>query len=67
MIGKGYSVKTASLEIGMISEGYYATKSLMEMNEKFQVDLPILTAVFQIIYANRSARKTMQELAEKLS
>jgi glycerol-3-phosphate dehydrogenase (NAD(P)+) len=67
MIGKGYSVKTATLEIGMIAEGYYATKSLMEMNEKFQVDLPILTAVFQIIYANRSARKTMQELAEKLS
>jgi glycerol-3-phosphate dehydrogenase (NAD(P)+) len=67
MIGKGYSAKTASLEIGMIAEGYYATKSLMEMNEKFQVELPILTAVYQIIYANRSARKTMQELAEKLS
>jgi glycerol-3-phosphate dehydrogenase (NAD(P)+) len=51
----------------MIAEGYYATKSLMEMNEKFKVDLPILTAVYQIIYANRSAKKTMQELAENLS
>lgn len=67
MIGKGYSVKAATLEIGMIAEGYYATKSLMEMNEKFNVDLPILTAVYHIIYENRSARKTMQELAEKLS
>jgi len=67
MIGKGYSVKAATLEIGMIAEGYYATKSLMEMNEKFNVDLPILTAVYHIIYANRSARKTMHELAEKLS
>jgi len=67
MIGKGYSVKAATLEIGMIAEGYYATKSLMEMNEKFNVDLPILTAVYYIIYGNRSARKTMQELAEKLS
>ncbi len=67
MIGKGYSVKAATLEIGMIAEGYYATKSLMEMNEKFNVDLPILTAVYHIIYGNRSARKTMQELAEKLS
>jgi len=37
------------------------------MNEKFKVDLPILTAVYQIIYANRSAKKTMQELAENLS
>lgn len=67
MIGKGYSVKAATLEIGMIAEGYYATKSLMEMNEKFNVDLPILTAVYHIIYGNRSARKTMHELAEKLS
>ncbi len=67
MIGKGYSVKAATLEIGMNAEGYYATKSLMEMNEKFNVDLPILTAVYQIIYANRSAKKTMQELAENLS
>lgn len=67
MIGKGYSVKAATLEIGMIAEGYYATKSLMEMNEKFNVDLPILTAVYHIIYGNRSARKTMLELAEKLS
>ena len=67
MIGQGYSVKAATLELGMIAEGYYATRSLMEINEEFKVDLPILTAVYQIIYANRSARKTMQELAEKLS
>ena len=38
-----------------------------QMNEKFNVDLPILTAVYHIIYGNRSARKTMHELAEKLS
>lgn len=67
MIGKGYSVKAATLEIGMIAEGYFATRSLVEINEKFNVDLPILNAVYQIIYNNRSARKTMQELAEKLS
>ncbi len=67
MIGKGYSVKAATLEIGMIAEGYYATRCLMEINEKFMVELPILTAVYEIIYTNRSARKTMQELAEKLN
>ena len=67
MIGQGYSVKAAKLEIGMIAEGYYATKSLKEINDKFNVDLPILNAVYQIIYGNKSARKTMLDLAEKLS
>ena len=67
MIGQGYSVKAATLEIGMIAEGYYATKSLKEINDKFNVDLPILNAVYQIIYGNKSARKTMLDLAEKLS
>lgn len=67
MIGQGYSVKAATLELGMVSEGYYATKCLVEINEKFNVELPILQAVNDIIYHNKSARKTMQGLSEKLT
>ena len=67
MIGKGYSVKTAQLEMEMIAEGYYATKCLIEINKKFQVELPIVEAVFNILYEKISPSIEMRILADKLS
>jgi glycerol-3-phosphate dehydrogenase (NAD(P)+) len=67
MIGKGYSVKSAQLEMNMIAEGYYATNSLTEINKKFDVDMPILNAVYRILYGGISPVIEMKLLAEKLS
>jgi len=67
MIGKGYSVKSAQLEMNMIAEGYYATNSLTEINKKFEVDMPILNAVYRILYSGISPVVEMNILAEKLS
>ena len=67
MIGKGYSIKTAQLEMNMIAEGYYATKSIMEINSKFNVDMPILNAVYGILYARKSPKNEIKLLTEKLS
>jgi glycerol-3-phosphate dehydrogenase (NAD(P)+) len=67
MIGKGYSVKSAQLEMNMIAEGYYATNSLTEINKKFDVDMPILNAVYRILYGGVSPVIEMKQLAEKLS
>jgi glycerol-3-phosphate dehydrogenase (NAD(P)+) len=67
MIGKGYSVKTAQLEMDMIAEGYYATKSLFEINKKFQVDMPILEAVHNVLYEKISPAIEMRILSDKLS
>ncbi len=66
MIGKGYSVKTAQVEMEMIAEGYYGTKCIHELNEKYQVSMPILDAVFAVLYQRRSPVNVMRELATKL-
>jgi glycerol-3-phosphate dehydrogenase (NAD(P)+) len=66
MIGMGYSVKTAQLEMEMIAEGYYATKTIHELNEKYHVNIPIVDAVYNILYGKNSPVLEIKELTEKL-
>lgn len=65
MIGKGYSVKTTLMEMEMIAEGYYATKCIKEINGKYQVNLPIVDAVYNILYNRISPTIEIRELSNK--
>ena len=67
MIGKGYTVKTAILEMDMIAEGYYAVKYIHEINKKFEVEMPILEAVYNIVYERISTVIEMKILSDKLT
>ncbi len=67
MIGKGYSARTAMLEMNMIAEGYYSTKCIREINQKFNVNMPITDAVYHILYEKISPSLEISLLTEKLS
>lgn len=66
MIGKGYTVKSAQMEMNMIAEGYYATKSAYELNKNFGAKTPIINAVYDILYNGKDPKKTFRKLTEKL-
>ncbi|WP_321288549.1 NAD(P)H-dependent glycerol-3-phosphate dehydrogenase [uncultured Sunxiuqinia sp.] len=66
MIGKGYTTRTAQIEMHMVAEGYYATKSIHEINEEYKVKMPICEAVYNILYENVPPSIEIKELTGKL-
>ena len=68
MIGKGYTVKSAQMEMNMVAEGYYATKSafILNQNNKKKTQLPIINAVHSILYENKNPKKVFKKLTDKL-
>lgn len=66
MIGKGYSVKAAQVEMEMIAEGYYGTKCIREMSEGYDIPIPIADMVYRVLYENSPAREEVKLLREKI-
>ncbi len=66
LIGLGYSVKAAQIEMEMVAEGYYGTKCIHEANTHAQVRLPIAEAMYQILYNHQSPTIAIKELTQKL-
>jgi glycerol-3-phosphate dehydrogenase (NAD(P)+) len=64
MIGKGYSVKIAQLEMEMIAEGYYGTKCIYEINGRYKAKTPILNALYGILYEQQSAPALVRKLTD---
>ena len=67
MIGKGYTVKSAIVEMNMVAEGYYATKSVYQLKKVLEVKAPILAAVHKILYDGKQPAKVFARLANKLN
>jgi len=66
MIGKGYSVKSAELELNMVAEGYNASKCIMAINEQLQLDLPIITTIYKILWEGNCRMESFKQLEQIL-
>lgn len=67
MIGRGYSVKSAKMEMEQTAEGYYGTKCMHEINATVRVDMPILECVYDILYRGVSADTAVRTLSPLLT
>jgi glycerol-3-phosphate dehydrogenase (NAD(P)+) len=66
MIGKGYTVKSAQMEMSMVAEGYYAAKSAYKLNQGYGAKTPIIDAVYSILYEGKEARSVFKKLTDQL-
>ncbi len=66
MLGKGYSVISAQMEMNMVAEGYYASKCINEINKEYRIDMPIAEAVYKILYEQRYPAYVIKQLTDKL-
>jgi glycerol-3-phosphate dehydrogenase (NAD(P)+) len=66
MVGKGYTVKSAQMEMSMIAEGYYATKSAFKIKEENGTKTPIINAVYNVLYNQKNPKKEFKKLTNKI-
>jgi len=66
MIGKGYSVRAAELELNMVAEGYNASKCIMTINKTLNMQIPIIRAVYAILWEGASPEDTFKEMEKTL-
>ncbi len=66
MIGKGYSVRAAELEMNMVAEGYNACKCILAINENINAPLPIITAIYKILWEGADPGNTFKEIEKIL-
>jgi glycerol-3-phosphate dehydrogenase (NAD(P)+) len=66
MIGKGYGIKAAQLELSMVAEGYNAARCMYIINQSINADMPIAEAVYKILWQNLSAETAFREIEDLL-
>ena len=67
MVGRGYSIRAAQLELGMVAEGYHAIKALHQIREKLQLKLPIAETMYSVMYENAAVKSSVSALRKILS
>jgi glycerol-3-phosphate dehydrogenase (NAD(P)+) len=67
MLGKGYSVKTAILEMNMVAEGYYAARGMQAISKSFDIDIPIASGIYSVLWEHKPAADMFIEMEKSLT
>lgn len=67
MLGKGYTVKAATLEMNMVAEGYYAARGMQSISKTYNIDIPLATCIYNVLWENRPAADMFVEMEKMLS
>ena len=67
MIGKGYSVQVAMMEMSQVAEGYYGTKCIHEICSRYNVEMPIADCVYAILYENENPQEAFRRITGTFS
>lgn len=62
LIGSGRTVEEAIAEVGMVVEGIEAVKAFYELKSKTDVDMPITTALYEVLFKEKNPRESVMEL-----
>lgn len=65
LIGQGYTMEEATKEVKMVVEGIYSAKAARALAQKYEVDMPIIDIVNQVLFENMSAKEAVVELMER--
>ncbi|MCS6990435.1 MAG: NAD(P)H-dependent glycerol-3-phosphate dehydrogenase [Chitinophagales bacterium] len=63
MLGRGYSVHTSLLQMRMVAEGYYAAACIHQINQRYQVSIPIAEATYKVLYENEDVHRVFGQLS----
>lgn len=67
MIGKGYSVKAAMLEMNMVAEGYFASRGMKAISEQLLIPVPVASIIYEVLWENLNASDGFLKIEKMLS
>lgn len=67
MLGKGYSVKTATLEMNMVAEGYYAARGMQAISKEFDIEIPLAKIIYQVLWEQMPPAEGFRQIERMLS
>jgi len=62
LIGQGMTMKEAMTEVKMVVEGVYSAKAAMQLAKKYNIEVPIIEAVNEVLFNDKSAKEALTEL-----